>query len=445
MVRGRLTCKVLVMVAALGQGGCASMADGSLLKPGFWDSSPLIGDSREAKLGYGELMSGNYQTAESYFMEALNRNRMDVHALLGMGLLYQEYGQNVKAREMYEAILAIRPADEERKIPLTDLKTRSVSEIASLNLAMLEGGGERAPKAAPRVAVTGAPVGSPMLGRATGGGAALGGPEPGPDDGLQMNMSLLSSTDRNIASRFKTLMALRDAGLVTGDEYKARRQANIGALLPLSSPPPATGLDQPTPDTEAVVGRLMAIRRALEMRAMTVSQHAAERTTILDAMLPEAPVRVANPAPPPKGLMEAADAVRRLEILRDSKIVTSDEYTRERAEIEKSMQPAAPAAAPGGTAGAGGGTGPALHVASFRSPQQASKGWAQLKRAHGDLLGGFGYTVRNVNLGPGKGDYYRLLVGPVESRAKAQELCRQLKRRKAYCEPSVAEFSGGKQ
>ena len=53
------------------------------------------------------------------------------------------------------------------------------------------------------------------------------------------------------------------------------------------------------------------------MRAITVGQHSAERTMILDALLPSAPVVVANPGAPPKGLMEAADAVRRLEKLKN--------------------------------------------------------------------------------------------------------------------------------
>ena len=116
-----------------------------------------------------------------------------------------------------------------------------------------------------------------------------------------------------MAGRFETLRILRDQGLITPDEYQARRKANVGALLPLSSPPPAAGLDRPGPNSTQMVGRLQAIGRALEMRAITISQHAAERSMILDALLPAAPVTVANPGRPPSGLMEAADGVRRLE------------------------------------------------------------------------------------------------------------------------------------
>ena len=46
---------------------------------------------------------------------------------------------------------------------------------------------------------------------------------------------------------------------------------------------------------------------------------------ILDALMPSAPVVVANPKAPPRGLMEAADAVRRLEQLY---LVTDGEVVR---------------------------------------------------------------------------------------------------------------------
>ena len=51
-------------------------------------------------------------------------------------------------------------------------------------------------------------------------------------------------------------------------------------------------------------------------------------------------------------------------------------------------------------------------------------------------LGKLGPEVTKVNLGPGKGVYYRLKVGPVDSADDATDLCRKLKKRRQYCEPS---------
>ena len=77
--------------------------------------------------------------------------------------------------------------------------------------------------------------------------------------------------DANAISRFATIRALRDQGLITQQEFNARRRANLGALLPLSAPPPSAGLDRPVPSTEQITGRLRAIGRALEMRAISVT------------------------------------------------------------------------------------------------------------------------------------------------------------------------------
>jgi hypothetical protein len=269
-----------------------------------------------------------------------------------------------------------------------------------------------------------------------------------------MDIGRFSGTDANVISRFATLRALRDQGLITQDEFQQRRRSNLGALLPQTSPPPAAGLDRPVPTTEQISARLRAIGRALEMRAISVSQHAAERNIILDALLPAAPVMIADPALPPNGLLEAADAVRRLEILRDGGYISSDEYSRERQAIELAAQtrpgqtqtpakaaegaPAssAPAQMAKAEPAAPSGPQPAIHLASYRSAKQAESGWLQIKRAQGDLLGNIGHLVSRVTLGS-KGTYFRLMAGPLPSTDEARSLCTKLKQRRQYCDTTV--------
>ncbi|MBM3581822.1 MAG: SPOR domain-containing protein [Alphaproteobacteria bacterium] len=250
------------------------------------------------------------------------------------------------------------------------------------------------------------------------------------------------------------MRTLREQGLVTAEEYNARRQANIGELLPLTSPPPSAGLERPVPATDQIVGRLKAIGRALEMRALTVAQHASERAMILDALLPAAPVVVANPAAPPTEMMAAADAVRRIEYLRDGGLVSGEEYMRERKAIEVAMTPPAPepppmveekpaapaapvAAAPAAKGAAMAKGSAAVHLASYRSRQQAERGWQQIQKAHQAILGKLQSDIVEVNLGAGKGTYYRLKAGPLASKDAAADICRQLKQRRQYCEPAA--------
>ncbi len=439
-------CAALLLAVSLG--ACSGINGVNLFSSDFWSNSSASKNSL-AELGLAEMAKGNYVSAEGFYKRALKKDAKDVHALMGLGIIYQNTGQTTQARQMYEAIIAIRPPDTEQFVVWKNISTRPIAEIASVNLALLESGGvlgemkrgdgknSNLVNSPENPGGSATPMGSPSA-------SSIETPMP----------PMLANGDANIISRFKTMIALRDQGLITQEEFNVRRQANIGSLLPLTSPPPATGLDRPVPSTEQISRRLRAIGRGLEMRAITVSQHSAERTMILDALMPAAPVSVANPAPPPKGLLEAADAVRRLEQLKGSGLITSDEYVKERKAIENSMQPAPMAASPMPSAAvpqpaepsspaeleAAGikrsGPQPAVHLASYRSRKAADRGWAQLRRAYKSILGKMVSDVSKVNLGPGKGIFYRLKAGPLASKAEAEKICRKLKRRRQYCEPS---------
>ncbi len=442
----------VIALAGLLIGACGVAKNSEIFQEEFWASSPLK-ENTEAELGLAELGKGNFSIAEAHFKKALKANDKDVHALLGLGILYQNTGQMVRAREMYEAVLANRPDAAEQFVVWNTTNTRPVSEIASVNLALLDSSAvttEMSQGAAGQKGngdVAGAPQVSAMMGR----GSQLH-VQPAravvETNSAPTVMSVLSPEDTNIIERFNTLRTLRDEGLITAEEYATRRQANLGALLPLTAPPPAAGLDRPVPSADQISGRLRAIGRALEMRAMTVAQHSSERAMIVDALMPAAPVAVANPGQPPQGLMEAADAVRRLEALQAEGLITSDEYARERSAIERAMQPeppvrtaAAKSAAPAEAeaekaAPATLGPRPAVHLASYRSRKAADRGWTQLRRAHQALLGNLSPEITEINLGPGKGIFYRLKAGPLNDRAAAESLCGKLKSRRQYCEPT---------
>jgi len=452
---------VPICLAASVMSGCAAF-NGEIFQDSFWASSPFkVND--QAELGLAEMAKGNYVTAEGHFQKALKANSRDVHALLGSGILYQNTGQLVKAREMYEAVLAIRPDDSEQFVVWNTLTTRPASQVASVNLSLLETGGTtNAALSSPAtgVSIGGAPTGDVMLGRSSTQVASAPPSMMSPTGNNSMGMSAPSSIgkfvggDANLISRFSTMKSLRDQGLVTEEEYAQRRGSNIGALLPLTSPPPAAGLDRPVPTTEQISARLRAIGRALEMRAISVSQHSAERGMILDAMMPSAPVMVADPAPQPRGLMEGADAIRRLEMLRDAGYISEGEYARERRAIELSVQtasggtpagavapkPVAPTTAPEQMAAKApakpSGPQPAVHLASYRSAKQAESGWLQIKRAHGKTLGALDHEISKVRLGS-KGTYYRLKAGPLPSVSQAKSLCAQLKKRRQFCDTTV--------
>jgi tetratricopeptide (TPR) repeat protein len=451
-VRAQSKRFVVFIIATFMLSACGGALQGDLFQKRFWQRG-IAQNNDLAELGIAELAKGNYVTAEGHFKVALERDNRDIEALMGLAMLYQNTGQPTKAREMYEAVLALRPNESQQFMVMKTLSVRPISEVASVNLALLESGGvltglgrgqavssaagtlpTQFPnlRAAP---VKSAPAFNPLLGRQF----------PAPAGGR--DAAGFSTVQKNVANRFHILSSLKEEGLITPDEHAARRRANIGSLLPLTSPPPATGLDRPVPSAEQISGRLRAISRALELRAISVGQHASERTMILDALMPSAPISVANPGMPPRGLMEAADRVRWLEQLKKDSTIGSDEYARERKAVEAAMQPAAPKmdkrmvsfsnpSGPQEKAMSKGGVQSAVHLASYRSKGKAEAGWRTIKRKHSKLLNKLDSEIVKVNLGPGKGVFYRLKVGPVADKKAAGSLCSKLKRRRQFCEPS---------
>jgi tetratricopeptide (TPR) repeat protein len=453
MPMGRLqTCMrtgVLVL-AVIALSGCDLLSNARFMDR-FKRTPQPVASTPFSEQGIGKLAKGELLQAQALFDQALQNNPRDVHALLGKGLVFQQTGQLTQARAAYEAVLALRPGPSEKLIVFNILQPQSVQELAGLNLALLQSQGVSSSLTRPQA--------DPNASQQQPGMMAPDRPPASMAQPMSPNMSraaptaALIETDANIVERFETLAKLRDEGLVTHDEYNARRQANIGALLNHTMPPGAAGLDRAVPSATQISQRLRAIGRALELRAITVRQHSAERTMIVDGLMPSNPPNRANQKPAPKSLLDAAAELRRVETLQERGLITPEEAAKEKAAIEEPFKakapPPPPKEAPKKLAksdampqqAATVGPQPAVHIASFRSRQAANRGWAQLKRAHRALVGNFKSEITRVNLGRGKGVFYRLLVGPAKSQADAQRICTTLKRRRQYCEPAF--MAGG--
>lgn len=273
-----------------------------------------------------------------------------------------------------------------------------------------------------------------------------------------------SQAEKNIARRFETLARLRDEALITQDEFSRRRSANLGALLPYSQDPPGVGLDRAVPSGDAIVARLGALRRSFEMRAITAQQHALERTMILNALLPESPDQRTGRKPPPEDVIQGAAMVGHLEALREEGVITQSELDAERKMIDAVLRtglfppkgteagnktasartaakPAAPAA--GTTSSAAENpmetqiTGPVLHLASFRSEASARQGWQQVLEGNKAALGTMKPIIRRIDLGEGRGIFYRLMAGSFASMADAEATCVKLKQNNQFCRASA--------
>ncbi len=434
----RIGCILFLMVAL---SGCELIKNSNLMDSFKRGPSP-VESSDISERGFGKLSKGKFLAAQAMFDEALKANPRDVYALFGKGIILQHSGQLNHARQVFEAVLALRPSSDQKLLVINDLAPQTVRELAALNLSLLESKGVSNAFGPP--GKPGAPSRNMSFSRADISAPALS------RRITTKPMSIESGTtsrDRNIISRFETLKKLRDQGLLTPIEYVVRRKRNLGALTKLTANPPAAGLARSVSSAEQISRRLKAIGRALELRAITIRQHGAERKMIIDGLMSANPKISEKPAIAPKGLMAAAAAVRRVEMLRERGLISKDEYTKEKTAIEKIIAPTTPmiAKAAKGTKAATsvitskGGPRPALHLASFRSKKSANRAWLQLRRAHRSILGKMKSEVIRVNLGRSKGVYYRLITGPFKSASVAAQACKKLKSRRQYCD---AAFMG---
>jgi hypothetical protein len=74
-----------------------------------------------------------------------------------------------------------------------------------------------------------------------------------------------------------------------------------------------------------------------------------------------------------------------------------------------------------------------LHLASYRHWHQAVQGWSILQSENFDLLGSLTLDIKEIDLGPGMGIFYRVRGGPVATESEAKSLCKEFESRNLYC------------
>ena len=251
------------------------------------------------------LTKGDAITAQNYAQAALKRDPKDPFALLVAGLAYEAAGRPDLAREYFQVIITNKPI-ERMAVPDArgSLQLLPIVEVAQNNVHRID-------MQAGRLAATSVKQ----------AGTALG-----PD----LVSSRLTDPEASIAGRFRILRKLLDDELITPDEYVQRRNANVGAMLPMTGPAPATGLERPVPDDRQVGDRLRMLKAAVEAREIQPAEAAGERAVILDGLLPAVIKVRAIPPNPPADMLEVAKSVGRLERFRTQDLISVDEMQREK-------------------------------------------------------------------------------------------------------------------
>lgn len=78
-----------------------------------------------------------------------------------------------------------------------------------------------------------------------------------------------------------------------------------------------------------------------------------------------------------------------------------------------------------------------VHLASYRTAEEADIGWGRLLSEHGDLVDGYDIAISRVEV-PNKGTFFRVHARGLPDMRTAEVMCDQFTKRGAYCRPQQA-------
>ena len=373
---------LMSLAAGLRLSGClSSLPDVAQMLKEVSFGKPASSDENLVNKGYREIEAGNYAYAEIYLDSALSINPSNPFALLNLAEVYEKTVRENEARALYTALIRQSPPDIAGAVLMDENFGRGITEIARENLAALD--------------------------RAVIARAARNADSPIEVSLEPMHQNLESDWRSRMDERISILQDLYAEGFLSEDELMAR----LGGAWSRSH-------GEASPDISEISLRLEALESLLQRGMISSQGYAVERGHVLDDLapimaMPEGRSPQSHTAAAPPGEMLQAEA---------------------QAEAPKG-DAQQPPPVPHETAAAA--EGAHVHLASYRSEKAARRGWKTLKKRHGDLLGNLSSRVNEVDLGPGKGVYFRVEAGPLRDQKSAVELCKKLKTRKMFCTVTV--------
>ncbi|MBT4428131.1 MAG: tetratricopeptide repeat protein [Rhodospirillaceae bacterium] len=381
---------VATLAAGLLLGGCvSSIPDVAQLFKEVTTGKQTPSDENLVNKGFDEIEAGNYAYAEIYLDSALSINPSNPFALLNMGVVYENTGREDEARAIYAMLIRQKATNLVEASSSEENIGRTVTDIASANLAALDR--DVIARAARN---TESPIEVPLA------------PE---------RQNLESDWRVRMDERISILQDLYSEGFVSEDELMAR----LGGAWSRSH-------SEASPSVSEIANRLETLESLLQRGMISPEGYAMERSHVLDAL---APMMAMPEGLSPKSAAQAgmpADAPPAATSAQTAKMAqTAKTPKTANINMQDAPKPAADSETPE--------DGTHVHLASYRSEKDAERGWKSLKKRHEDLLGELSSRVNEVDLGAGKGIYFRVEAGPISNLKSAEDLCKKLKSRKMFC------------
>lgn len=334
-----LLCSAAVLALLSGCNSVARMGENGNM-PTIWQfNDQAAEDANLATVAYSQ---GNFEEAQRLADRSLQSNPKLPQALIVSAMTAEQLGHYNRARQNYEDLILLNSNDT-TILGSTSGKPEKMSTIAQQRLRMItlqqskmviedDNGAKvfniedskalRQSKSAIAKAIFRAQKQKPVV------------EEPTTEDQIEAAEILFDDGEQNVIARFLTLKELAEKDLVTQEEFLTARSANIGALLPMTNGAPAFGIDRAVPSPDLIIERINVLKEATEAKAITPKEYLAERDLIIETLLPPHPRQRAKKQLPSKDIMTAAKNLRKLEVLYDLNLITTNEKNKEKAAIE---------------------------------------------------------------------------------------------------------------
>ncbi len=99
---------------------------------------PITRDEQLVEQGFQHIIDREWSQAEPYLLEALQENDDNPYALLNLGVVYQQTGRDIEAREMYNRVIDMEPSNTATRTNIGEERGRGLTELARRNLQRMD-------------------------------------------------------------------------------------------------------------------------------------------------------------------------------------------------------------------------------------------------------------------------------------------------------------------